>query len=82
MNEEVIKMTGQGTLLQIIYKRRHQWLGHVLRMEKEHLPNTALEWKPENARRKRKTANNMETNSSERHQAPQHEMGRFGEKGS
>ncbi|CAM5131961.1 unnamed protein product [Natator depressus] len=52
-NKEVRKITGQDTLSQIIYKRRHQWLGHVLRMEKECLPNTTLEWKPQETQEER-----------------------------
>ena len=51
-NIEVRRRTGQPLVTDLLKRRRWTYLGHVLRMPEDRLPNTVYDWLPE-GRRKR-----------------------------
>ncbi|XP_065583129.1 uncharacterized protein LOC136042141 [Artemia franciscana] len=51
-NIEVRRRTGQPLVTDLLKRRRWTYLGHVLRMPQDRLPNTVYDWRPE-GRRKR-----------------------------
>ena len=51
-NIEVRRRTGQPLVTDLLKRRRWTYLGHVLRMPEDRLPNTVYDWRPE-GRRKR-----------------------------
>ena len=51
-NAEVRTKTGSTRVSEQVKIRRWQWLGHVLRMEPDSLPRTAITWAPEGKRKR------------------------------
>ena len=51
-NAEVRTKTGSTRVSEQMKIRRRQWLGHVLRMEPDSLPRTAITWAPEGKRKR------------------------------
>ncbi|KAL9952828.1 hypothetical protein ACROYT_G040141 [Oculina patagonica] len=45
-NEELYKKTKSQSVVLEIKRRRFRWLGHVLRMDQDRIPKTALRWTP------------------------------------
>ena len=43
-NEEVRARTGQHCMDGILSERRLRWLGHVIRMDQQRIPQQALHW--------------------------------------
>jgi len=50
-NVEVIDKTGQRTTHNILRERRHRWLGRVMRMDHQRIPQQALYWQVPGYRR-------------------------------
>jgi hypothetical protein len=51
-NEELYKKTGCKNVTTEIKRRRFKWLGHVLRMDPDSIPRTALRWTPQGKRKR------------------------------
>lgn len=51
-NEEIRRRTGVETISSQVARRRWAWLGHVLRMDHNTHPRTALTWVPEGKRKR------------------------------
>ena len=51
-NEEIRRRTGMETISRQVAKRRWAWLGHVLKMDHNSHPRTALTWVPEGKRKR------------------------------
>jgi len=43
-NEEVRARTGQHCMDDILSEKRLRWLGHVILMDQQHIPQQALHW--------------------------------------
>jgi len=52
-NEEVRRRTGQERLEDIIRQRRLRWLGHLHRMNEQHISRQAMYWMPPIGKKKR-----------------------------
>lgn len=50
-NNELYKKTGSRSITKEITHRRLRWLGHVLRMEQDHITKVALRWTPPGKRK-------------------------------
>ena len=46
-NEEVRRKANEELISTQVKRRRWQWIGHVLRIEKEAIPRTVITWAPE-----------------------------------
>jgi hypothetical protein len=58
MNHELNDLIKNADIVRFVYSKRMAWLGYVMRMEGERIPNRVLEWKPvgrRNRGRPRKT---------------------------
>jgi hypothetical protein len=51
-NKELYEMTGCKNVTTEIKRRRFKWLGHVLRMDTNSIPKTALRWTPQGKRKR------------------------------
>lgn len=51
-NNQLLQVTKQDQMNDIIKRKRWRWLGHVMRMKKEIPARTALTWTPEGKRKK------------------------------
>jgi hypothetical protein len=46
MNHELNDLIKNADIVRYVKSKRMAWLGHVMRMEGERIPNRVLEWKP------------------------------------
>jgi hypothetical protein len=46
MNHELNDLIKNAYIVRYVKRKRMAWLGHVMRMEGERIPNRVLEWKP------------------------------------
>ena len=51
-NEEIRRRTGMETISRQVARGRWAWLGHILRMDNNSHPRTALTWVPEGKRKR------------------------------
>lgn len=49
-NEELLRISGQETILCQIKRRKWRWIGHTLRKEPENIARQALDWNPQGKR--------------------------------
>ena len=52
-NELVRRRSGQERLEDIIRQRRLRWLGHLHRMDEQHISRQAMHWMPPSGKKKR-----------------------------
>ena len=50
-NKDLLQLTNAITVENNIANRRHRLLGHILRMDNQRIPKTALKWTPSNVKR-------------------------------
>ena len=61
-HQQIQETTGVNRTSDEIRRRRWNWIGHILRKNREEHCVTALEWRPRGEEETRSTKNNMEEN--------------------